>query len=745
VKPRFAVLVILCVVIGARLAGAQEPPAAKSPATKTPELAAQIELLETHVRFEANGDSRKEVHARVHINNEFGVPQFARLNFDYNRAFQQVEIPLVRITHASGGTAEILPSAITDQPNPAVVNAPAYQDVRVKSVRILGLAPGDNLEYRVITTTTHHPLAPDFWLDHTFDRSGVVSHEIFELDLPGPLNSVTTMSPVLEGTRPVVYLNVPYTSRRTAGDETSTRSIYLWDIPSKQKLPSPQNESVPVPDLLVSTFPDWGYLITRLASGFSSSEVDRKEVASEMYSLAPHAKTQESRLRAAYEFVSQKIATLDLPVGASGFRLRHGKEIIDSGYATPEEKCALLVEFAEALGVRAEIFFAAGDEAPKQFARPSVLTRVFVIVSDRKSRIALDPSLDIAPFGLVTPQFRGKPTIRLASYNCGDLGKWKWSPLPWDIPFAASQHVNVDATLSADGTLTSKVHYAMRGDNELLLRVAFHQAARDKWNEVAQLLALSDGFRGKVTRVTASDPYDTKNPFTVEYEITQPKFVDWSKTPVRIPALLPVVGLPSPSAKTEAGGASGGEPGAIELGTPLDVDTRVALHLPPETSAEVPTGTSVARDYAKFASEYTVNGATITASRHLTFLLREVPGSRAADYNAFVRAVQTDEAQEFRLNRAAPADTKSGSKRPRENLLRTPFLPLKEPMHAVFVGEMSVRSKRQIPQIIKQRSVCSGREPVENYSQLFVLPAVNVHGDCISLLRRSRRMQPVCC
>src|SRR5262249_53954279 len=137
-----------------------------------------------HVRFETNGDSRKEVHARVKINNELGVRQFARLNFDFNRAFQSVEIPLVRITHASGGTADILPSAATDNPNPAVANFPAFQDVRVKSVRILGLQPNDILEYRVVTTTSNHTLAPDFWLDHSFDRSGVVAHEIFELDLP---------------------------------------------------------------------------------------------------------------------------------------------------------------------------------------------------------------------------------------------------------------------------------------------------------------------------------------------------------------------------------------------------------------------------------------------------------------------------------------------------------------------------------------------------------------------------------
>src|SRR5437899_2708136 len=191
----YAVTIFFLLALGQQVALGQaapqkpaEKPAAKSPektgSPKKEENPAQIELLETKVRFEITGDSRKEVHALVKINSELGVRQFARLNFDFNRSFESVNIPLVHITHASGGTADILPGAITDQPNPAVVNAPAYQDVRVKSVRILGLQPGDTLEYRVIRTVSHHPLAPDFWLDHTFDRTGIVSYEIFGLDLP---------------------------------------------------------------------------------------------------------------------------------------------------------------------------------------------------------------------------------------------------------------------------------------------------------------------------------------------------------------------------------------------------------------------------------------------------------------------------------------------------------------------------------------------------------------------------------
>jgi hypothetical protein len=208
----------------------------------------------------------------------------------------------------------------------------------------------------------------------------------------------------------------------------------------------------------------------------------------------------------------------------------------------------------------------------------------------------------------------------------------------------------VDASLAPDGKLAAKVHYSMRGDNELLLRVAFHRSPKDKWKELAQLLSLSDGFRGQITNVTASDPYATKEPFTVDYEITEPKFVDWAKKPLHIPAILPQLGLPDLPAKP----AQGAVPPPIELGTPLEVETHMTLHVPPGTTIAPPTGTSVQRDYATFASRYSAKGLTASASRHINFLLRQVPADRASDYNAFLHAVQNDQAQLFTLDRESP-------------------------------------------------------------------------------------------
>jgi hypothetical protein len=651
---RFAPAVILLCAVSASPAHTQENP---------PDLPAQIELLETRVRFESNGDSRKEVHTRVHINNELGARQFARLSFDYNRSFQQIDFPLIRVTHEGGGTVDILPSAISDQPNPAVVNAPAYQDVRVKSVRILGLAPNDLLEYRAVTTTANHPLAPDFWLDHTFDRSGITAQEIFDLDLPGSLYFESKFPPGCNlewmvgrgNSRVRVCGSVPYrsSSERSSGS-TSSRSLLHWDF----NMMSADIPSVSTPDVMVSTFDSGSSLVERLAAAFGVTPEDQRELHLPSPTVAPSKGTSGTTLQDAYDFISQKLVTVDLPVGATGFRLRGAKDVLDSGYATPEEKCMLLAAFALSLGqasrsahanreptTNVQIVFLASQWVPEVPIRPSMLEQPLVVISDRRKQFALDPSLEVAPFAFIPPRFRGKYALSLTLADAGDYRAPHFTKLPLALPFPAFQRVNTTASIDTDGTLSTEVRYALRGDNEFLLRVAFHQSPKEKWNEVAQLLALSDGFRGKITSVTVSDPYETKTPFTVEYQITQPKFVDWSKKPVRIPALLPQLALPDPPAKPASGAATT----AIDLGTPLDVETHLTLHLPAGTVVHPPTATSVVRDYATFASQYQATAGTITASRHLNFLSRQVPADRAADYNAFLHAIQNDQSQEFLL------------------------------------------------------------------------------------------------
>lgn len=617
------------------------PPSEKAAAAKSeekPALPFQIQLLETHVRFEANGDSRKEVHTIVKINDLAGARQFSRLGFDYNRAFQQVEIPLVKISHSNGGTSEILPSAITDAPNPAVQEFPAYHDVRVKSVRVLGLQDGDTIEYRVITTTTEHPLAPDFWLEHTFDRSGQVLEEDYRLEIPKEREVRTAVSPELPASTQDQGANPNHTS-------------YHWHITPKS-WPSGKGEStnpIPVNDIVLSTFASWGELSGKIKA---CAQIETpEEVLTDPIRTAVMESWHVSE-RELYHLVSAQIATVDLPLELRRCPFRDGRDVFSSGYGTPQDKARLLgITLAPQLDdpknpTRDMLLYTKADSPETEIPRPSLFTGILFSWSDGKDKYFLDPSLEVAPFGMIRADVRGKKALSV--WACKGEDTNCWVKIPEELPFASTQKVNVEASIGGDGALKARVKYAVRGDNELVLRVAFHQTAKERWKEVAGLLALSDGFRGTITNVTASDPMATKEPFTVEYEITQLKFVDWSKKPVRIPALLPQIALPDAPRKTA---------GRIELGTPLDVQTSLKLTLPAGTTVQTPAATSVARDYATFASKYDGHQNTVTVSRHINFVLREIPVERAADYNAFLRAVQNDQAQMLVLLPAAAAIT----------------------------------------------------------------------------------------
>ena len=634
---------------------AQEPlpkPTAEAPTVQHAEKAgrsekaanpAQIDLLETKVRFETNGDSRKEVHALVKINSELGVRQFAQLNFDFNRSFEAIEIPLVHVTHANGGTADILPSAVTDRPNPAVVNAPAYQDVRLKSVRILGLQPGDTLEYRVIRTVSHHPLAPDFWLDHTFDRTGVVAHEVFELGLPSLPSLQIQINP-----------ETPPDASPTGEDERAERVVYRWSRKQTPQSESGKEEGGSAPDISLTTFPSWNQLANRLAALLIPSEQASRQLYNRAVSITSKEANADQKMSDFYDLVSKKIRTVDLPIGAMGFRPRKPADILASAYASAEDKFVLFAALANNFFEPARMGFASSSGAgnAKDLPSPAKFDHLLTRSGYPSVSAWLDLSIEVAPFLMIPSQFRDKPV-----FVVGPAVENHWETLVASFPFPASQNVVVNAGLSEEGVLTAKVHYSMRGDNELVLRLAFHHSPKEKWKELAQLLSLCDGFRGQVTGVNASDPYATKEPFTVEYELSQPKFVDWSKKTVHIPALLPQLGLPDPPAKSGSGPASA----PIELGTPLEVETRMTLELPSGTSARAPAGTSVERDYATYSSEYSAKGSTVSAARRIKFISRQVPRDRAADYNAFLHAVQSDEAQDFTLELPASSSKPAAS------------------------------------------------------------------------------------
>src|SRR6202030_4650639 len=112
-------------------------------------------------------------------------------------------------------------------------------------------------------------------------------------------------------------------------------------------------------------------LSARLAEKFEASENIAPEVITRSNDLSKSAEKPEEKIEAIYDFVSQKITTVELPLEANGFRPRAPEEILSSGYATPEDKMVLFSALRRAAKMPAIVALAgAPDGADKLLPRP---------------------------------------------------------------------------------------------------------------------------------------------------------------------------------------------------------------------------------------------------------------------------------------------------------------------------------------------------------------------------------------
>jgi len=268
-----------------------EKPSSKASTPAEPENPRKSSSSIPANRFEANGDSRKEVHTRVKINSELGVRQFARLNFDYNRAFESIDLPLVRITHPSGGTVDILRQRDYRQ-SQSRRRQRSRLSRRPRQIRPASSAslPATCSSTGIITTVSNHPLAPDFWLSHDFAREGIVSKESFEIDLPASRDL-----------KPFTSLAAHDYEAVRSGEGTEVRLIYRWKRPPTAPA-APENSrkifDLPMAsvesDIVLTTFKGWAEFEIALQKSYEKALAGYASAQSQGIELT-HAKRKTGR------------------------------------------------------------------------------------------------------------------------------------------------------------------------------------------------------------------------------------------------------------------------------------------------------------------------------------------------------------------------------------------------------------------------------------------------------------------
>ncbi len=614
-----ALIFILCMPLAA---APQQQPTATQPHADYSREPFVIEQYFTTARFENDGTSERDLTVRIRVQSDAGAQQLKELVFDFDSSSEKMEVRYARVRQPDGTIVTAAADAVKEVSASIVRDAPAYGNAKEKHIAVPSLAPGTTLEYEIATRVVAPPAPGEFWFEHSFVESAIVLDERFEIN-------------VLES-RTIILKSSPASPYETSHE--NGRTIYRWKRSNltiaaggSSKGSTEQGKSKP-PDVQLTTFANWqdvGRWYAKLAQGRAEPA---PEIRSAAQDLIKGSATSIQKIQALYDYVSKNIRSVSLPFGAAGYRPRSASEVLSSKYADPKDKHTLLAAMLQAAGISSDIvLISPTHELDASVPSPSQFDHVITAVPLGEQRIWMDATPEVAPFRLLASPLRGKSALLV---SVGGIGKIVETPA--DPPFLSVQHVDIDGQVSDLGKLTARAHYSVRGDTELVLRLAFHRTPENQWRDLGQTILSLDGIRGDVNSVKPGDPTATHDPFQLDIEFAQPGFLDWSSKHSKAAFPLLAIGLPDAPEKNAA---------SIQLGSPLDVTVRLKLALPPDYIAQPPVSVSVARDYAAFSSSYRFADHTVTAERSLDFKMRELAASRADDFLAFSRTVAADQNQ----------------------------------------------------------------------------------------------------
>ena len=580
----------------------------------------------THLAFENDGTSVRELTSRIRIQSGAGVQHFGVLTFPYESSTGTVDIDYVQVRKPDGTTVLTPADAIQDMPSEITRQAPFYSDLHERHVAVKGLGVGDVLEFQAHWRTTK-PLAPgQFWFAFNFSHDAIFLREEFQISVPHD-RAIKWKSPKL---KPSI-------------SEAGSRRIFTWTTSQlehksteqerkdqEQASYQSQRGKLPPPEIQLSTFQTW----RDIGHWYINLQQDRAkpspEIRAKAVELTKNAQDEDAKLRAIYDYVSTHFRYIGVSFGIGRYQPHPANDVLSNQYGDCKDKHTLLAALLDAVGIKAfPAFINSARELDPDVPSPAQFDHVITAVPRGDHLIWLDTTPEVAPFAYLISTLRDKQALVVNGDNS------TLATIPDVSPSKALQVFRMEAQLSDSGTLEGKVDRSFQGDDqEILLRAAFRTVPMPQWKDLIQRISYGTGFAGDVSDVTAGTPEKIDEPFHFAYTYTRKEYPDWSNG--RISSPLPPLALPAISDKDD-------EPAnPIWLGALLEIRLQSVVKLPAGYVPEIPGNVDLNEDFAEYHATYSIKDNALVTDRHFIVKQHEVPLAQFEAYKKFSKAVGGD-------------------------------------------------------------------------------------------------------
>lgn len=592
-----------------------------------------VEHSSQKMRFENDGTGSMENEAQIKIISESGVQALGQLKVGYNALSEKLDIAYVRVRKPDGSVVNAQESAVQDLTLP---DAPVYTDYHEKHVSVPSLRPGDVLEYRLVHTIVS-PLAPgQFWTSYNFVEKGIVLDEEVEINVPKD--------------RQIKLKTKPGYDPKITDD--GDRRIYHWthshlkDEDDKKKKKKQTEDEVAT--IQLTTFKSWD----ELGAWYASLERDRRvpdaSVKAEAAALVKGKSDDMAKVKALYDYVSRNIRYVSLSFGLGRIQPHAASEVLANGYGDCKDKNTLLAALLDAEGFHStSVLIGSHMKLDPDVPSPSQFDHVITRVPVDGKEIWLDSTPGVAPFRMLSAQLRDKQALAIPPDGNAVIVS-----TPAELPFQAFDRTSLVGSVNDTGTLTAHLNVTSRGDTEMILRYAMRRMPSSHWKDIFDyMMTRAKMQHTEITNLKASDPSNTDDPLTIEFDVTASNYFDWAAAESKF--VLPLGSIHLPNDDDDDEDSTSNEP--IKLGAIRDDQADVKITFPAKYKVRPPLDVDLKRDYAEYHATYKFDAGQLTSQRTLKVAMAEIPESRKEDYAAFRRVVGADEAQEVSLESQSPA------------------------------------------------------------------------------------------
>ncbi len=594
-------------------------------AAKDPSAHARYLLDELVVRLHPDGTKGQYTHWIVEMLDEKAIREFDTMSIRYSAGEEAVKVLTARVVHPDG--------RVDEARLPAPPETEGNGEGRALALDLPPLAIGDivDLEYR--TEDVRQGFFGDYFGIRFF----------FASEYPLVRSRIVLLFPVDRKLHVHARNGGP---EATVGEgRTKDEACRTWEIHDAARIQAepgmPALDEV-VPTVEVASFAGWKEFGAWYWSMVKGQWDSAPEVRAKALALTKGIDDPEGKVRAVYDFVSQKVPYQAWEFGVHGFQPYRASQILKRGFGDCKDKATLICVMLGEIGIRARPVLIHANEPHGKDDLASPLMEHFnhcialATLPDGRE-VFLDGTAQLHPMEVLPAMDHGA-TVLVVEEDGG-----RTTDVPWGKAEENRRTKRVKVTIAADGSAEAEVTSEPTGLPAVTDRATYEaenrrtEAIEQEWSRRFGACKVVDEEFGDLTDVDA--------PVKIRYRIKVPSFARRRGDGLAIPASPFPLGLASSAALLA-------RTHDLLLAPPCSDEAEVRFVLPAGVRpGALPAPLEIDTPVASAKASYAIDGGDLVLTRSVAVKVSRVgPGDYAA-YRGLVQALDRWEAQDVVLEK----------------------------------------------------------------------------------------------